>query len=365
MKTKEKIMTLKHISTLIGAAALASSLLAGGAYAEDKIGFIYVGPVGDHGWTYRHDVGRQAVQNELGDKVKTTFVESVKEGPDSERVIRQMAADGHKLIFTTSFGFMNPTLKVAKQFPDVKFEHATGYKRADNVSTYSARFYEGRYVVGKVAGKMTKSNIIGYVGSFPIPEVVRGINAMTLAARSVNPDVTVKVAWVSTWYDPGKEGDAAKALIDQGADIILQHTDSPAPLQVAENRGVWAVGQASDMAKFAPKAQLTAIIDNWDGYYVERTKAVLDGTWKSEDVWGGFKSGMVELAPYNQAIPEDVIALAMETQKGIEDGSILPFAGPFNKQDGSVGAAEGSALDDGTLLGMNWYVEGVEGQLPK
>ena len=231
-------MTLKHISTLIGAAALASSLLAGGAYAEDKIGFIYVGPVGDHGWTYRHDVGRQAVQNELGDKVKTTFVESVKEGPDSERVIRQMAADGHKLIFTTSFGFMNPTLKVAKQFPDVKFEHATGYKRADNVSTYSARFYEGRYVVGKVAGKMTKSNIIGYVGSFPIPEVVRGINAMTLAARSVNPDVTVKVAWVSTWYDPGKEGDAAKALIDQGADIILQHTDSPAPLQVAENRGV-------------------------------------------------------------------------------------------------------------------------------
>ena len=365
MKTKEKIMTLKHISTLIGAAALASSLLAGGAYAEDKIGFIYVGPVGDHGWTYRHDVGRQAVQNELGDKVKTTFVESVKEGPDSERVIRQMAADGHKLIFTTSFGFMNPTLKVAKQFPDVKFEHATGYKRADNVSTYSARFYEGRYVVGKVAGKMTKSNIIGYVGSFPIPEVVRGINAMTLAARSVNPDVTVKVAWVSTWYDPGKEGDAAKALIDQGADIILQHTDSPAPLQVAENRGVWAVGQASDMAKFAPKAQLTAIIDNWDGYYVERTKAVLDGTWNSEDVWGGFKSGMVELAPYNEAIPEDVIALAMETQKGIEDGSILPFAGPFNKQDGSVGAAEGSALDDGTLLGMNWYVEGVEGQLPK
>ena len=358
-------MTLKHISTLIGAAALASSLLAGGAYAEDKIGFIYVGPVGDHGWTYRHDVGRQAVQNELGDKVKTTFVESVKEGPDSERVIRQMAADGHKLIFTTSFGFMNPTLKVAKQFPDVKFEHATGYKRADNVSTYSARFYEGRYVVGKVAGKMTKSNIIGYVGSFPIPEVVRGINAMTLAARSVNPDVTVKVAWVSTWYDPGKEGDAAKALIDQGADIILQHTDSPAPLQVAENRGVWAVGQASDMAKFAPKAQLTAIIDNWDGYYVDRTRAVLDGTWKSEDVWGGFKSGMVELAPYNEAIPEDVIALAMETQKGIEDGSILPFAGPFNKQDGSVGAAEGSALDDGTLLGMNWYVEGVEGQLPK
>jgi simple sugar transport system substrate-binding protein len=359
-------MKLKTISTLLGAAAIASSMLTiGGAAAEDKIGFVYVGPVGDHGWTYRHDIGRQAVQNELGDKVKTTFVESVKEGPDSERVIRKMASEGHKLIFTTSFGFMNPTLKVAKQFPDVKFEHATGYKRADNVSTYSARFYEGRYVVGKIAGKMTKTNVIGYVGSFPIPEVVRGINAMTLAAKSVNPDVTVKVAWVSTWYDPGKEGDAAKALIDQGADIILQHTDSPAPLQVAEGRGVWAVGQASDMSKFAPKAQLTAIIDNWDGYYVDRTKAVLDGTWKSEDVWGGFKSGMVELADYNAAIPADVVELAETTRKGIEDGSINPFAGPFKKQDGSVGAAEGSSLDDGTLLGMNWYVEGVEGELPK
>ncbi|MZR31335.1 BMP family ABC transporter substrate-binding protein [Sneathiella litorea] len=358
-------MLRKQLSGLIGAAALAGGLLMGGtATAEDKIGFIYVGPIGDHGWTYRHELGRQAIQKEFGDKVKTTFVESVKES-SSEPVIRQMAADGYKLIFTTSFGFMNPTLKVAKQFPDVKFEHATGYKRADNVSTYSSRFYEGRYVVGKIAGKMTKSNVIGYVGSFPIPEVVRGINAMTLAARSVNPDVTVKVAWVNTWYDPGKEGDAAKALIDQGADIILQHTDSPAPLQVAENRGVWAVGQASDMTKFAPKAQLTAIIDNWDGYYIARTKAVLDGTWKSEDTWGGLKSGMVELAPYNEAIPADVVALAEETRKGIEDGSILPFAGPFNKQDGSVGAKEGEALDDGTLLGLNWYVEGVEGKLPK
>lgn len=359
-------MKLKHISTLLGAAAVAASMLVGAsASAEDKVGFVYVGPVGDHGWTYRHDLGRQAVQNKLGDKVKTTFVESVKEGADAERVIRKMAADGHKLIFTTSFGYMNPTLKVAKQFPGVKFEHATGYKRMDNVSNYSARFYEGRYVVGKIAGKMTKTNVIGYIGSFPIPEVVRGINAMILAARSVNPDVVVKVAWVSTWYDPGKEGDAAKALIDQGADVILQHTDSPAPLQVAEARGVWGVGQASNMVKFAPKAQLTAIIDNWDGYYVDRTKAVLDGSWKSEDTWGGFNSGMVELAPYNKGIPEDVVQLAEATRQGIQDGSINPFAGPFNKQDGSVGAAAGSALDDGTLLGMNWYVEGVEGQLPK
>lgn len=359
-------MTLKTIPSLLGAVAVAGSLLMGApALAEDKIGFVYVGPVGDHGWTYRHDIGRQAIQNELGDKVKTTYVESVKEGPDSERVIRQMAADGHKLIFTTSFGFMNPTIKVAKQFPDVKFEHATGYKRADNVSTYSARFYEGRYVVGKIVGNMTKTNVIGYIGSFPIPEVVRGINALTLAAKSVNPDIKVKVAWVSTWYDPGKEADAAKALIDQGADVILQHTDSPAPLQVAEERGVWAVGQASDMSRFAPKAQLTAIIDDWDGYYVARAKAAIDGSWKSEDTWGGFNTGMVALAPYNKAIPEDLIKLAEKTRNGIEDGSILPFAGPFNKQDGSVGAAAGEALDDGTLLGMNWYVEGVEGELPK
>ncbi len=359
-------MKFKPLVSLAGAVAVVGSLLAAGtASAEDKVGFVYVGPVGDHGWTYRHDIGRQAVQNALGDKVKTTFVESVKEGPDSERVIRQMAAQGHKIIFTTSFGFMNPTLKVAKQFPNVKFEHATGYKRSKNVSTYSGRFYEGRYVIGKIAGKMTKSNVIGYVGSFPIPEVVRGINAVALAAKSVNPNIQIKVAWVNTWYDPGKEGDAAKALIDQGADIILQHTDSPAPLQVAESRGVWAVGQASDMHHFAPKAQLTAIIDNWDKYYVERTKAALDGSWKSGDTWAGLKSGMVELSKYNEAIPADVVKLAEETRKGIIDGSIKPFAGPFNKQDGTEAVAAGKELDDGALLGMDWYVEGVQGKLPK
>ncbi|MEP3247418.1 MAG: BMP family ABC transporter substrate-binding protein [Sneathiella sp.] len=359
-------MTFKPLISLAGAVAVIGSLLSvSTASAEDKVGFVYVGPVGDHGWTYRHDIGRQAVQKALGDKVKTTFVESVKEGPDSERVIRQMAAQGHKLIFTTSFGFMNPTLKVAKQFPNVKFEHATGYKRANNVSTYSARFYEGRYVIGKIAAKMTKSNVIGYVGSFPIPEVVRGINAVALAAKSINPDIQIKVAWVNTWYDPGKEGDAAKALIDQGADIILQHTDSPAPLQVAESRGVWAVGQASDMHHFAPKAQLTAIIDNWDGYYVARAKAALDGSWKSEDVWGGFNSGMVELAKYNDAIPADVVKLAEETKAAIMDGSLKPFAGPFNKQDGTEAVAAGKELDDGVLLGMDWYVEGVQGKLPK
>jgi simple sugar transport system substrate-binding protein len=256
---------LKHVSTLAVALALAA---AAPALAQDKakVGFVYVGPVGDHGWTYRHDQGRQAIEAHFGDRVETSFVESVKEGPDAERVIRQLASTGHDLIFTTSFGFMNPTVKVAKRFADVKFEHATGYKRAPNVSTYMARFYEGRYVAGTLAGRMTKSGTIGYIGSFPIPEVVRGINSFTLALRKVRPDAEVKVVWVNSWYDPGKEGDAAKALIDQGADIILQHTDSPAPLQIAEARGVFAVGQASDMARFAPKAQLTAIVDNWEGH---------------------------------------------------------------------------------------------------
>jgi len=354
----------KMVSAVVVLMGIAAALPA---VADDpaKIGFVYVGPVGDHGWTYRHDIGRQAIEKELGNKVETTFVESVQEGPDAERVIRQLVSSGHKLIFTTSFGFMNPTLKVAKQFPDVRFEHATGYKRADNVSTYMARFYEGRYVAGLLAGKVTKSNTIGYIGSFPIPEVVRGINSFTVALRKVNPEATVKVIWVNTWYDPGKEADAAKTLIDQGADVILQHTDSPAALQVAESRGVFAVGQASDMVKFAPEAQLTAIVDNWDGYYVERTKAVLDGTWKSSDTWGGLDAGMVELAPFNSAIPEDVVAEARAAEKAIAAGTLHPFQGPIKAQDGTLKAEEGEVLSDEVLLGMDWYVEGVQGSLPK
>jgi len=332
--------------------------------AENKAGFVYVGPIGDHGWSYRHDIGRKAIETAFAGKVKTSFVESVSEGPDAERVIQQLATSGHNPIFTTSFGYMNPTLKVAKQFPNVKFEHATGYKRSDNVSTYSGRFYEGRYIAGVIAGKMTKSNVVGYVGSFPIPEVVRGINAFLLGARSINPKVTIKVIWVSTWYDPGKEADAAKALIDQGADIITQHTDSPAPLQVAENRGVFGFGQASDNINFAPKAQLTAIINNWDSYYVGRTNAVMDGTWKSEDVWGGLKAGMVSMAPYTN-MPADVAKIAKKTEAAISSGKLHPFQGPVISQDGKVMAASGSVIDDGTLLSMDWYVEGVEGKLPK
>lgn len=341
--------------------------VTGNAHADDpvKVGFVYVGPVGDHGWTYRHDKGRLAIEEAFGDKVQTTFVESVSEGADAERVIRKLAAEGHDLIFTTSFGFMNATVKVAKQFPDVKFEHATGYKRAENVSTYSARFYEGRAVIGTMAGMLTKSNILGYIASFPIPEVVRGINAYTLAARKVNPDVEVRVVWVNTWYDPGKEGDAAKALIDQGADIITQHTDSPAPLQVAESRGVLGFGQASDMLQFAPNAQLNTIIDNWDDYYVSRVQAVMDGNWESHDVWVGIKGGMVGFVENNEVVTEDVAAAADVIREGIIDGSIHPFSGPINNQAGEEVLAEGETLSDEVLLGMDWYVEGVQGELPK
>ena len=346
-----------------GAAALSVAAVAPAAAQDLKVGFVYVGPIGDHGWTYTHNQGRLAVEEALGDKVETSFVESVSEGADAERVITQLASSGHDLIFTTSFGYMNPTVKVAKRFPNVRFEHATGYKRADNVATYSARFYEGRYIQGVIAGKMTKSNVTGYVASFPIPEVVRGINSFVLGMRSVNPDATVKVVWVNSWYDPGKEGDAAKALIDQGADIISQHTDSPAPLQTAENRGVLGFGQASDMIKFAPKAQLTGIIDNWAPYYVQQAKAVMDGSWKSGDTWDGIAAGMVKMAPFTN-MPADVAKLAQETYDGIKNGTIYPFQGPIKNQAGDVVVKEGERLDDGALLGMNYYVEGVEGSLP-
>ena len=358
-------MRTSKFTAAVLSAVLLSAVAGDGIAAEKiKVGFVYVGPVGDHGWTYRHDIGRLAIEKALGDRVETSYVESVSEGADAERVIRQLAAAGHGLIFTTSFGFMNPTVKVAKQFPNVRFEHATGYKRTDNVSTYNARFYEGRYIAGVIAGKMTKSEIIGYVASHPIPEVVRGINAFTLGLRSINPQATVKVVWVNSWYDPGKESDAAKSLIDQGADIILQHTDSPAPLQVAQNRGVFGFGQASDMSAFAPKAQLSAIIDNWDGYYVSRARAVLDGEWKSADTWGGLNDGLVEMAAYTN-MPSDVAALAKETEEKIRSGKMHPFTGPIKNQSGEIKAAAGQPLDDGTLLGMDWYVEGVEGNLPK
>ena len=356
-------MKKRTFITSLAASLVAAGLTLGVAQAADtKVGFVYVGPVGDHGWTYRHDLGRQEVEKQLG--VETSYVESVAEGADAERVIRKLASTGHNVIFTTSFGYMNPTVKVAKQFPDVKFEHATGYKQADNVATYSGRFYEGRAVLGTIAGHMSKSGVVGYIASFPIPEVIRGINAFALAMRKVNPEAVVKVVWVNSWYDPGKEGDAAKALIDQGADIITQHTDSPAPLQVAEQRGAFAFGQASDMSAFAPKSQLTAIIDDWGPYYVERVKAAMDGTWKSGDTWDGLKPGMVAMADYNEAVTDEAKAAAEAVKNGIIAGTLHPFDGPINNQAGEQVIGEGEIIDDGVLLGMNYYVEGVQGEIP-
>ncbi len=349
---------------LAAAAALAMSAAAANAGDKIKAGFIYVGPIGDHGWSYQHDQGRQAMEKALAGKVQTTFLEKVAEGPDAERALERMVRAGNKIIFATSFGYMETVLKVAKRHPDVKFEHATGYKRAKNVSTYSSRFYQGRYIIGKIAAKMSKKGMAGYIASFPIPEVVRGINAFLLGAQSVNPDFKLKVVWVNTWYDPGKEADAAKVLISQGADILTQHTDSSAPMQVAEEKGIHAFGQASDMIKFGPHAQLTAIVDNWGPYYIRRVKAVMDGTWKSEDTWGGLKEGMVVMAPYTN-MPDDVKKMARETEAAIRDGKLNPFAGPIYDQSGKLRAKKGEALDIGTLLGMNWYVKGVDDKLPK
>lgn len=356
--------TIKAAAVAVAAALIAA---AAPATAADKlkVGFVYVGPVGDLGYSYQHDVGRIALQKALNDKVETTFVENVPEGADAERVIAQLAQSGHGLIFTTSFGFMNPTLKVAQRFPKVKFEHATGYKRSNNVATYSARFHEGRTVIGAIAGKMTKSGKIGYIASFPIPEVVSGINAFTLALRKVRPDAEVRVVWVNSWYDPGKEAAAAKALIDQGADVLSQHTDSPAPIQAAEERGVYAFGQSSDMSRFGPKAHLTSIVDIWDGYYINRAQAVLDNKWKSEDTWGGLDSGMVVLSPYNPNLPADVVAMADQLKNDLIAHKITSFDGPFNDRSGKQVIPAGQHLSDEKILTMNYFVEGVVGDLPK
>ncbi|RLQ88225.1 BMP family ABC transporter substrate-binding protein [Notoacmeibacter ruber] len=359
---------MKRLGTLLAASAALILATAGGASAQmDKVKacFIYVGPVGDFGWSYQHDQGRQQLEEQLGDKVETAFLESVPEGADAERAIERFARSGCNIIFTTSFGYMDATNAVAGRFPDVKFEHATGYKREhDNVSTYNSKFYEGRYVQGVIAGQMTESNTIGYIASFPIPEVVRGINSFFLGAKSVNPDVKVNVVWANTWFDPGKEADAAKALVDQGADIITQHTDSTAPMQVASERGIKAFGQASDMINFGPETQLTAIVDDWGPYYVERVKALLEGNYEQSDTWHGFAEGNVKMAPYTN-MPDDVKADAEEAEQKIAGDELEPFSGPLSKQDGSEFLAEGERADDGTLLGMNFYVEGMEGDLPQ
>ncbi|MFK8251525.1 BMP family ABC transporter substrate-binding protein [Ancylobacter terrae] len=357
-----KILSLA--ATLAAGLGLAGAALAP-AHAADKLkaAWVYIGPVGDFGWTYQHDQGRKAVEKEFGDKVETTYVESVPEGPDAERVIEQLARAGNKIIFTTSFGYMEPTLKVAKRYPKVMFEHATGYKRDKNVSTYNSKFHEGRYILGQIAAKTSKTGTIGYIASFPIPEVISGINSLMLGAQSVNPDIKVKIVWVNSWFDPAKEADAAKALIDQGADVISQHTDSPAAMQAAESRGVKAFGQASDMINFGPKAQLTSIVDNWSPYYIERVKAVMDGTWKSTDTWSGMKDGEVVMAPYTN-MPDDVKAMAEKTEADIKSGALNPFKGPIYNQKGELVVKEGEVLPDKGILSMNWYVKGIDDKVP-
>lgn len=354
--------------TLLGSAAalVAASALPGFAQEEKlKVGFIYVGPVGDGGWSFQHDLARKAVVEKYGDKVETTFIESVPEGADAERAITQLALSGHKLIFTTSFGFMDATINVAKKFPDVKFEHATGYKTAENVATYDARFYEGRAVMGTIAGRMTKSNKIGYIGSFPIPEVIQGINSSFIHARKVNPDVEMKVVWAYTWFDPAKEADAAAALIAEGVDVILQHTDSTAPLAKAQEAGAIGFGQASDMAAFKPTPRVSAIIDNWAPYYVKRVGEALDGTWKSHSVWLGIGDGEVEIGEITDAVPAEVKAEALALKDKIAKGEYHPFTGPLKKQDGSDWLAEGQKAEDKDLASMNFYVEGITAPMPK
>jgi len=352
----------------LAAAALAVSFPAAAQQKAGeplKIGFVYVSPIGDAGWTYQHDVGRKEMEKALAGKVTTKYIESVPEGADAERVIRELAQSGHNLIFTTSFGYMNPTIKVAQAFPKVSFNHATGYKTAKNVGTYNARFYEGRYLAGIVAGKMSKSNVAGYVAAFPIPEVVMGINAFARGMRSVNPKAEVKVVWVNSWYDPGREREAADTLISQGADVVTHHTDSTAAVQAAEAKKVYAVAYHSDMSKYGPNAHLTAVTHNWGEYYTRTAQAALDGKWKVEQPWMGIRENVIRMAPFSKAVPQDVQDLVRKTEADIKAGKFHPFTGPIKDNEGKERVAAGKTIDDATLNKMDYYVEGVQGKLPK
>ena len=333
-----------------------------------KIGFVYVAPLTGAGWVHQHDQGRKAVEAALGARVKTTYVEDVAEGPDAERVIRDLAQLGHKLIFTPSFGYMEPTLKVAQEFPDVKFESITGYKTAANVATANARYYEGRYLAGVTAGRMTKTHVAGYVAGFPIPEVLQGINAFTLGMRSVDPNATVKVIWLGAWFDPPKERDAAMALFNQNVDVIAFHTGSNAVMVAAQERGKMAVAYHSDMRKVAPDAQIVAVTHEWGNYYTQRAKAVLDGTWKSGNVWGGVKEGMVRVDAFGPKVPQAVQGEVLARQKDIAAGTLRPFtalASGVKDNEGNTVIPAGTTLTDAQILGMNWLVAGVQGKLTK
>ena len=357
MRYFEKLFHTVVISMFLG---LMSSL----AFAADpvKVGFVYVGPIGDHGWTYRHDIGRQQVEEAFGDKVKTSYVESVKYGPDAERVIR-MLAETNDIVFATSFGYMEPMLKVAKEFPNVYFEHATGYKQADNMSSYGLRLYQARHVQGIIAGMMTKTNKICYVAAYPIPEVIREINTYYMGAKKMNPNVDIDIVWANTWYNPSKEADAANVMMAEGCDMVAQHTDSPAPLQAAQSQGKLGFGQASDQFKFAPKAQLTATIDNWGPYYVKKVGQVIAGTWQKENYFGDMDEGAVQMAPFTN-MPDNVKMKAAEIKQAISDGKYFAFTGPIKDNTGKLQLKDGEVADDAHLNTMMYYVEGIDATVP-
>jgi simple sugar transport system substrate-binding protein len=349
----------------IALVAIAPATWPTNAAGKLKIGFLYLGPIGDLGWTFQHEVGRRALLSALGDRIDTTYLENVPEGSDAERPLEQLARTGHQLIFAASFGYMDPVIRVAAKYPHVHFEHATGYKRAPNVSTYATRSYEGNYVQGIIAAKMSKSGVLGYISSFPIPEVISGINATMLAAQTVNPKIKIKVIWINTWFDPPREADAAKALADQGADVLMAYADSPATLQIAAQRGILAFGQSSDMINFGPNTQLTAVIDNWVPYYLKRVQDELSGTWTSQDTWGGLASGMVKMAPYTN-MPDDVKKLAMETEAALKSGAAHPFTCPIADQEGrAIECGDGNHLSDPQIRAMNFYVKGMHDRLPR
>ncbi len=329
-----------------------------------KAAWIYVGPVGDAGWSFAHDLGRKGVEEKFGDAVKTTFVESVPEGADAERVIRDLAQQGNKIIFATSFGYMEPMLKVAAEFPDVKFEHATGYKSAPNMRIYDASFYQDTYMAGVIAGKMTKSNTLGFVGSFPIPEVLRNINAFTLGAQSVNPKIKTKVVWVNTWFDPPKETEAAQSLINQGADVLLQNTDSTAVLQTAEKNGKFAFGWDSDMSAFAPKAHLASAIANWTPYYIQAIEELKAGSWATKRTVWGVKEGLNDLIKISDQVPADAVAKVDEIKAGLKAGTFEPFTGPIMDNTGKEVLAKGVVGDQAFRDGIKFFVKGVEGKVP-
>ena len=356
-------------SALAGASSVVARVASAATAASAPngplhVGFIYPGPVADVGWSFQHDLGRKMVEKEFGSKVKTSFVEKVPEGADAERVMRQLIADGCQMIFTTSFGFMEPTLRVAADNPGIAFEHCSGYKTAANVGIYQTRFYEGAYLLGVIAGKRTKSNILGYVAPIPIPEVIRNLDAFVLGARSVNPSVTAKVVWINSWYDPAKERDAAQALMNQGADVMYQNTDSPAVVQLAQSKNVWAFGQDSDMTRFGPVAHLTANTLNWGVYYVHKVRQKLAGQWKSEDTKWGMKEGIVQLAPLGPSVPKEAIPMFEEKKAAILAGKFHPFSGPIKDQSGKQLVAAGQAIPESELWTMKWYVDGITGQQP-